>query len=158
MNVCADKIPSELKALPQWVVWRREERDGKPTKVPYNAITGNRASVTNPADWGTFDQATDTFSAGGFDGVGFVLTKDDEAILAIMKKHNPVEASDVARGKETLRLARPYFAPPSGVPHGVPIIAQWETSIRAMETIGLIQKPGLPVARYVTDEFALAAS
>lgn len=83
---------------------------------------------------------------------------NDEAILAIMRKHNPVEASDVARGKETLRLARPYFAPPAGVPHGVPILAEWETSIRAMETIGLIQKPGLPVARYVTDEFARAAS
>ena len=72
-----DSIPQALKDLPQWVVWRREMRDGKPTKVPYNAITGNRASVTNPADWGTFEQATEALARGQFDGIGFVLTKDD---------------------------------------------------------------------------------
>ena len=28
-------VPAELKALRQWVVWREEQRDGKPTKIPY---------------------------------------------------------------------------------------------------------------------------
>ena len=30
-----DKIPSELQALRQWLLWRLEERDGRTTKVPY---------------------------------------------------------------------------------------------------------------------------
>jgi len=32
-----EKIPDELKSIPQWVVWRAESRGGKLTKVPYNA-------------------------------------------------------------------------------------------------------------------------
>ncbi len=41
-----DGIPAELKALPQWVVWKYEVTDtsgGRPTKVPYNARTGGRS-------------------------------------------------------------------------------------------------------------------
>ena len=30
-------IPAELKRCDQWVVWRRESRDGTVTKVPYDA-------------------------------------------------------------------------------------------------------------------------
>ena len=70
-------IPLALKALAQWVIWRREERDGKVTKVPYNPVTKKNASVTHSADWATFDEAIAAFNAGGFDGIGFVLTKQD---------------------------------------------------------------------------------
>lgn len=72
-----DVIPHALKALPQWVGYRREERDGKVTKVPYSTMTRTRASVANPADWATFDEAMAAFHDGGFDGVGFVLTRKD---------------------------------------------------------------------------------
>jgi len=33
--IIVENIPAELKALPQWLLWRLETRDGKPTKVPY---------------------------------------------------------------------------------------------------------------------------
>ena len=36
-------VPQELRHLVQWVVWRMEDRNGKPTKVPYNPKTGDRA-------------------------------------------------------------------------------------------------------------------
>ena len=29
-----EKIPQELKALPQWVVWKWEDRDGDPARFP----------------------------------------------------------------------------------------------------------------------------
>jgi hypothetical protein len=35
LPVRAEGIPEELKIRPQWVVWRPEERDDEPTKVPY---------------------------------------------------------------------------------------------------------------------------
>lgn len=70
-----DAIPHALKALPQWVLWRREERNGKLTKVPYNATTRAQASVTNETDWATFGQATAI--CGQYDGIGFVLTASD---------------------------------------------------------------------------------
>jgi AAA domain len=71
-----EHVPVELRELPQWVVWRREERDGKATKVPYDAKTGQRASSTDPATWTTFDQAAGVAKLGA-DGVGFVFTADD---------------------------------------------------------------------------------
>ena len=57
MNI--QNIPHELKRRPQWVLWRYETRDGKPTKVPYNARTGYRADSTDPATWCSFDEAGD---------------------------------------------------------------------------------------------------
>lgn len=72
-------IPEELRSLPQWVVWRSEQRDGdaKPTKVPYSPTTGRLASVTDPATWGSFDQARAAHEAGQGSGVGFVFTEQD---------------------------------------------------------------------------------
>ena len=51
-------VPAELRALPQWLVWRIEARDDKPTKVPYRPTEPRRrADSTDPATWGTYDQA-----------------------------------------------------------------------------------------------------
>ncbi len=67
-------IPYELRAEPRWVVWRYEERDGKPTKVPYSALTHRRASTTDPADWTSFDLAAEYLLRRRLhDGLGFVL-------------------------------------------------------------------------------------
>ena len=69
-----DRIPAELRSIPQWVVWKHVERDGKKTKIPFQ-ITGVPASSTNPRHWGTFEQAC-TVAARGYDGVGYVFTSD----------------------------------------------------------------------------------
>lgn len=62
----------------QWVVWRFEEPEGrKPTKVPYSPLFPGKASVTNPQTWASFEEAVAAFEAGGYDGIGFVLTTDD---------------------------------------------------------------------------------
>jgi hypothetical protein len=53
-----DRIPAELRALPQWVVWPYEEPGGKRTKVPYKAAaTDAWASTADPATWASFDTA-----------------------------------------------------------------------------------------------------
>jgi hypothetical protein len=75
-----DRIPSELKFRPQWVVWRLVQREGakKPTKVPFSPKWGGMpASATNPASWGTFDDAIKAHREGDFNGIGFVLSYDD---------------------------------------------------------------------------------
>lgn len=67
-------LPRELTTHPNWVAWRTEQRDGKPTKVPYVLATGQRASNTNPVDWAIYpDPETMPES---YDGVGFVFTAD----------------------------------------------------------------------------------
>jgi putative DNA primase/helicase len=63
--------------LKQFVVWRYETRPGedKPTKVPYNPHTGNRASSTNPATWGHLQDASKAVEKGFYSGIGLIITK-----------------------------------------------------------------------------------
>lgn len=71
-------VPDELTSLPQWVAWRYEERNGKSTKVPYDAHTGERASTIDPASWAVFDKTMAFHEANDWtDGIGFVVTEDD---------------------------------------------------------------------------------
>lgn len=72
------QIPPELRARPQWVVWRSETRDGKPTKVPYRAgAPAIHASTTDPGTWATFAEAEAVALRGEVDGIGFVFAPDD---------------------------------------------------------------------------------
>lgn len=67
-------IPAELRALPQWVVWKREVRGGKPTKIPHQ-VDGSLASSTDPSTWASFEEAVR--AAPRFNGIGFVFSPDD---------------------------------------------------------------------------------
>jgi putative DNA primase/helicase len=66
-------IPEELRQLPQWVNWRIEQREGKPTKVPKQP-SGMNASSTASKTWSTFERVAQT--NGQFYGIGFVFTKE----------------------------------------------------------------------------------
>jgi len=46
-----------IRELEQWVGWRLEEHDGKPTKIPYSPTTGHRASSTAPETWADYEEA-----------------------------------------------------------------------------------------------------
>lgn len=67
-------VPAELKSLRQWVVWKKELLDGKPTKVPYQ-VNGRKAQSNNPTTW--TDYRTVVAHQHRFDGIGFVFTPDD---------------------------------------------------------------------------------
>jgi hypothetical protein len=69
---------NDIRDLRQWVVWRSEERHGKPTKIPYSPITGQRASSTNPEGWASYQQAVKACKELGYDGIGFVFTAEDD--------------------------------------------------------------------------------
>lgn len=70
-------IPQELTIYRQWCVWKYEQKDGraKPTKVPYNPITGAQLSVTSRNMWAGYRDAVTALDR--YDGLGFVLTKED---------------------------------------------------------------------------------
>ena len=73
-----NRIPSELKALPQWVLWKSEIRDGKPTKIPYCPHDRRRkAKADNPSTWGPFVKAKGLSQSNGFAGIGFEFSADD---------------------------------------------------------------------------------
>lgn len=86
-----DNIPAELKAFPQWVLWKLERRreGAKPTKVPYSP-TGQHASVSDPLTWSTFDEVLATFQSDkSYSGIGLVLKKNqtDHSIVVIDIDH-----------------------------------------------------------------------
>ncbi|MCX6682152.1 MAG: phage/plasmid primase, P4 family [Methanoregula sp.] len=73
-------IPDQIKMIPNWIIWRNETKDGLVTKIPYNPITGDKADTTNSGTWSTFEVAVQSFKVNGFNGIGFVLTKDSDII------------------------------------------------------------------------------
>lgn len=76
-----DLIPEELKALPQWVLWRLEEVDGRKTKIPYQ-INGRKASTNKSLQWCDFQKLKKKFEEEKhtFSGVGFVFSEADPYI------------------------------------------------------------------------------
>lgn len=72
-----ENIPAELKSLNQWVVWKYLFREGKKTKVLYQAGTTREAKTNDPSTWDTFDNAFDAASRGGWEGIGFVFSPED---------------------------------------------------------------------------------
>jgi hypothetical protein len=65
-------LPEALTALPHWVTWKYEERDGKKTKVPYSPH-GGKAKSNDPTTWGPLSMAIELRTRENFDGVGFQL-------------------------------------------------------------------------------------
>jgi putative DNA primase/helicase len=88
-------IPAALIARPQWVVWRAEERNGKMTKVPYDAKTGRLAESDNPATWASYPEVVS--AAAEYDGIGYVFSADDP--------YTGVDLDDCIREHEVLPWA-----------------------------------------------------
>ena len=77
----ATRTPAELIALPQWVCWRYEERNGKTTKAPINAKSNGRlihAKSNDPATWASHAEAMAACERHPeLAGVGFCFAPDD---------------------------------------------------------------------------------
>ncbi len=68
----------ELQARPQWVCWRKEQRRGKGTKVPYNPRTGERARPNDSTTWTSYAEALATWQKHPrrYDGIGYMFHRD----------------------------------------------------------------------------------
>jgi len=70
-------IPSELRALNQWCLWKYEDiGTPKPTKVPYQP-NGFKTSVTDKSTWASFNDCFNSYNFGGYDGLGFIFSDSD---------------------------------------------------------------------------------
>ncbi len=58
-----DGIPEALRSTARFCVWKIEERDGRPTKVPINPRTGGGVMVNIPSTFSTFDVAVKSYQA-----------------------------------------------------------------------------------------------
>ncbi|MFC7074511.1 hypothetical protein ACFQJ7_10985 [Halovenus rubra] len=88
-------IPETLRECDQWVCWREEERDGKPTKIPVTPGAGGFASSTEPETWASFEAALDYTETAHADGVGFVFTDDDPIVGVDLDDCRDPETGDV---------------------------------------------------------------
>lgn len=65
-----DTIPAELQALNAWTLWKY---DGQGKKPPCTTTGGNQHGPVATWELSTFDQVTEAYLFGNFDGVGLVL-------------------------------------------------------------------------------------
>lgn len=79
------EVPKEMASYPQWVVWKLEssQQGGKPSKIPYDPRTGQRASSVGRLNWVDHKTAVKTFSEskGQYAGIGFVFTEHDPFVF-----------------------------------------------------------------------------
>jgi len=68
--------------LPRWVLWKTVERNGKPTKVPFQ-VGGREAESDNPETWDTFEFALTCYEDGGYDGIGFMFGKEPGGFVGV---------------------------------------------------------------------------
>ncbi len=79
-----EKMPRVLRKATRWVTWKaRIKPDGSVGKQPYQA-NGKPASVVNPTDWCTYDEAVAAYRADpSLSGIGFVLTKSTRPVTCL---------------------------------------------------------------------------
>ncbi|MBW1954034.1 MAG: hypothetical protein JRI66_13310, partial [Deltaproteobacteria bacterium] len=73
-------FPRELTVRPQWISWRLEVRNNKPTKTPINPKTGGYARTNDLTTWASFSEAVAYYHAhkrNGISGCGFVFSEND---------------------------------------------------------------------------------
>ncbi len=87
-------IPEALREMPQWVVANDD-------KVPHDPKTNKPASVTDPATWGSYEQATNNKF---FKHVGFVLTKEAGFTIIDLDDKPEKPLTDEQRARQTAIL------------------------------------------------------
>lgn len=118
-------VPKELKDLRRWIGFKIEERDGKRTKVPYNAITGAFGSSTNPNTWTSFRVAMLGCLKYHFDGIGFCLgySSQDDCYISGVDLDNHGESDFLEMAKDFIDTLNSYTEySPSG--KGIHIIVK----------------------------------
>src|SRR5919107_1197255 len=115
-----------MKDLRQWLVWRSEERGGKPTKVPYDTRTEQRADSTASETWACYEDAVRAARERGYYGIGFVFTAEDDLCgVDLDKCMDPVTGEIEGWAQEVIEELDSYTEiSPSGT--GVHILVRGE--------------------------------
>lgn len=73
-----ENIPQALKDTALWCCWRLQARagDDKPTKVPFNPLTGKGAKSNDRSTFARFGQARMAMDMNGYDGLGIGIFDD----------------------------------------------------------------------------------
>lgn len=131
-----DKIPEELKAFNNWVLFKSTPKTDKKgvvkyTKIPYQ-VNGKKASTNKPDTWNSFDAVKAV--AVKFSGIGFVFNNSPFVGIDIDHCIKDGKLSDTA--KDIIRALGSYAeVSPSG--EGVHIIAKGNIEIKTNKNTSL---------------------
>lgn len=118
LRVLPEYVPVDLVGRDQWVVWRWSWNGCRAewTKPPFQPRTGQLASATNPITWSSFPVAIAAYRSGGWDGLGFVLKRDDPFTGIDLDRCRDTKTGQVApHAKEIVEHFASYAeASPSG--------------------------------------------
>jgi primase-polymerase (primpol)-like protein len=102
-------LPRELISLSQWVGWKYECRDGRPTKIPINPHTGGRASSIDACTWSDYPTAIRAKYRYRLDGIGFVFSVADLLVgIDLDNCRNPDTGEIAPRAREIVRLLNSF--------------------------------------------------
>ncbi|CAM4214652.1 hypothetical protein BAMA_02055 [Bacillus manliponensis] len=138
-------IPTELKNCSQWVLWRKEKRDGKPTKVPYQ-VNNEMAKANNRNTWSNFKTVVEKYKQGGYDGIGFVFSKQDDYIGIDLDKC--VVDGDLSELAQEIMNIVPSYTEYSPSGEGIHIIAKGKLPLRGPGTGKKNPNLGLEIYRH----------
>lgn len=99
-----ERVPTELRELPQWVGARivpSVKRPGKTDKYPIAPKTGHLAETNNAATWGTFAEAVARMKSDNLDALGFVFTSADP--------YTGIDLDDVMGANEEMEQWARYY-------------------------------------------------
>lgn len=99
-------IPEEMRALPNWICWKAEERDGLLTKVPYRADGQGYAKSNDPTTWATHDAAS--AAAIKYQGIGFQAGLEPSGIILLDLDHCIFDGEPESWAKEILGIANSH--------------------------------------------------
>lgn len=120
-------IPSSLKTLPVWGLWRLEpDKSGRETKVPYSALYDGRASSTNPKTWATFDKALARLEERHdyYNGLSLSISKEYELVFIDIDHCVNEEGQLSVIASDIIGLCKDQFVELSQSGTGVHIIAK----------------------------------
>ncbi len=82
LEVMPEGVPGLIKDVPRWICWHYEYKGGKWTKPPISPLNGNTANFKDKNVWSDFKGASAAHQSKNIqsDGVGFVLSKDDDIV------------------------------------------------------------------------------
>ena len=118
-------FPNTLQALDNWVVWKRETRDGKATKIPYSR-TGHKAASNNIQTWCSFAEITEYYSRKKdiYNGLGFMIS--DGIVFVDVDHCISYDGAIDERGKDILAAFPESYAEISQSGRGIHIFTRGE--------------------------------
>ena len=132
MNIISpnfEGIPELLKQYDQWLTWKAVEitkSDGtkKITKVPYNPVTGQKASSKKSSSWSSFTTVAEAYLfSDEFTGIGFVFSGEDDFVGVDLDSCFTEDGNLTTEAQNTVTLLDSYTEKsPSGT--GIHIICQ----------------------------------